>query len=123
MKKTILIFQLLLLSLLLASSIEVSAAQKRVNVRHYPTGVDRPRTRTEPVMCFADKDAGIVEFRFAGNLGELRITIADYNGAIVDEISLDTAIENFTILNMPDPDAIYTLAIEGEQYFGEGLIE
>jgi hypothetical protein len=123
MKRFVFISQLLLVFLLLASSTEAFSAARRVNVRHYPISADQPRTRTEPVICIADKDAGYVELHFAGSMGELHITLSDSYGNVVDEISLDTSIENFAILNILDPEESYMLAIEGERYFGEGLIE
>lgn len=120
MKKIIILFSAIFL---LSLTVDAFAAPKRFHVAHIFEGKGRPRAKSELVICIADKEAGYVELQFRANLGTVQISIADSNGNVVDEATLDTTIENFASLNLPDPDDNYTIEIEGAEYSGRGTIE
>lgn len=120
MKKRTFILKLFAATLMLATSNNAFAGRTAVDILHYTIEEGRPRARTEPIICTADKDAGYVELLFRANLGEVAITLTDSTGNVVDEISIDTATEKFVTLNVLDAQDSYTLIIEGERYAGEG---
>lgn len=123
MKKRTFILKLFAAVLLLTASNNVFAERTAVKIWLITIEQGRPRPRTEPVICTADKDAGYVELLFRANLGKLDVTLYDFDGNVVEEVSIDTAIENFKSLNIPDAQDSYTLKIEGERFSGEGSIK
>jgi hypothetical protein len=126
MKKSafIIILRLLILPAILLASIEAFSESTKVVINQSNAEQGRPKVRTlfEPVICIADKDGGYVEINFSINLGTVLIQLTNSDGELVDEVSLDTSIENFAILSIDDPDDSYTLTIESDQYYGEGFI-
>jgi hypothetical protein len=121
--KKITILKLFITATLLIPSIVAFAHRTEIKVEQYTAGLGRPTVRTEPVLCFADKEAGYVEVMFRRNFGVINITVTDSNDNVVDETTIDTSIESFASLTLPDADDSYTVEIEGETYYGVGNID
>jgi hypothetical protein len=123
MKNSRLILKIFIATILLAFAIPAFAGRTQVDIQHYTEGEGRPTIRTAPVLCFADKEAGYVEVTFKRRFGDVRITITDTNGVVVAETSLDTNVENFATLQLPNSNDSYTIEIEGDRYSGIGHID
>lgn len=103
-------------------SVEAVAAVKKVNIRHVMIDGGRPRPRIEPLMCFADKEAGYIDLYFSDDFGIIRVRVIDSNGNLVDEMTINTETDSHITLSLPILNETYELEIDGEEYSGYGVI-
>jgi hypothetical protein len=112
----------------LLSFIDTFAESTKVRINYtgkggYGVPISRSVATIEPVICMADKDAGYVEITFSIDLGVVLVQLTNSDGDIVDEVSVDTSIDNYAMLSIYDPDDSYALTIESDQYYGVGNID
>jgi hypothetical protein len=122
MKKSTFILKLLITAILLVPSIKAFAGRTQVKIEQYTEGEGAPTIRTDPVICFADKEAGYVEVSFRRNFGVVSIEVINSIGNVVSNVTIDTSVDRFATLNINDPDESYTIEIEGGNYRGNGVI-
>lgn len=122
MKTCTVIFRLLLSLVLMVGVTNAFAGRIQTHISHNFAGKDRPKIRTEAVLCFADKEAGYAELYFKADLGELQITIRDSKGNTVAETTIDSNVEDFANLTIPTSNDSYNIEILGEEYYGQGEI-
>lgn len=118
------IISLLILFFVLAPSVDAVGGKKtRTIIRHIILDEGRPEPLSaDPVIGESDKEEGYTELTFNEGYGYVTVRITDSAGNVVDQLVLNTDVQRYAVLSLPDPNETYELSIEGSEYLGYGTI-